>query len=507
MGVGLASAMRETTSAAILPRPRGPICAALRRWNLLYWGGDERGSDFSGRARISQLGSDRPKCATRRARHAFRLRRERAPPSAFSETGRPPRAISTSAQHRRRVASAARHRDQQQPVGDLGAARSQSAAETLAQKAIAAGIPRDQVDGNDVSPCASASQEAARRARGRRPASLIEAVTYRLGDHTTADDARRYRDAAEVTGNGQNDPVARLREHLVARGVESGGKERVLAERRPRWRQAAEAYLATRPSRSRPCSTTSSQSCPRQCWQNARRRSRKESAVAERNLVEAINLALARAMEEDSSVVILGEDVGRRRRLQGDRRAARALRQRARAGYAACRGCDRRRVGGHGGAGLPPGCGNPVHGLRLQRDRSAPEPRLASAHAHARPPLLPDGPAHAVRRRHPRARASFRKRGGVLRQYSGPARGRPVLAQARLRLLLAAIRDPDPVVFLEPTRIYRSSGEEVADSGEAMPLDVCFTLREGSDVTLVGWGAMLNETRPLPTALRTRNSC
>jgi 2-oxoisovalerate dehydrogenase E1 component subunit beta len=61
------------------------------------------------------------------------------------------------------------------------------------------------------------------------------------------------------------------------------------------------------------------------------------------------------------------------------------------------------------------------------------------------------------------------------------------------RLLLAAIRDPDPVVVLEPTRLYRSGREEVPDDGEAMPLDTCLTLREGADVTLVGWGAMAVE--------------
>ena len=61
-------------------------------------------------------------------------------------------------------------------------------------------------------------------------------------------------------------------------------------------------------------------------------------------------------------------------------------------------------------------------------------------------------------------------------------------------LLLAAIRDPDPVVFLEPTRLYRLFKEEVADDGVALPLDTCFTLREGTDITLVSWGAMVYET-------------
>jgi len=61
-------------------------------------------------------------------------------------------------------------------------------------------------------------------------------------------------------------------------------------------------------------------------------------------------------------------------------------------------------------------------------------------------------------------------------------------------LLLAAIRDPDPVIFMEPKRIYRMVKEEVPDDGEALPLDVCFVLREGKDITLVTWGAMVHET-------------
>jgi 2-oxoisovalerate dehydrogenase E1 component beta subunit len=61
-------------------------------------------------------------------------------------------------------------------------------------------------------------------------------------------------------------------------------------------------------------------------------------------------------------------------------------------------------------------------------------------------------------------------------------------------LLLAAIRDPDPVVFLEPKRIYRLQKQEIEDNGEALPLDVCFTLRNGSDITLVSWGASMHET-------------
>ena len=70
-------------------------------------------------------------------------------------------------------------------------------------------------------------------------------------------------------------------------------------------------------------------------------------------------------------------------------------------------------------------------------------------------------------------------------------------------LLLAAIRDPDPVLYLEPKRVYRLTKQELDDDGEALPLDVCFVLREGSDVTLVSWGAMLHETLGAAEALAT----
>lgn len=68
-------------------------------------------------------------------------------------------------------------------------------------------------------------------------------------------------------------------------------------------------------------------------------------------------------------------------------------------------------------------------------------------------------------------------------------------------LMLASIRDPDPVIFLEPSRLYRFAKQEVKDDGKALPLDVCFTLREGDDVTLVTWGAMIRETLAAANAL------
>ncbi len=72
-------------------------------------------------------------------------------------------------------------------------------------------------------------------------------------------------------------------------------------------------------------------------------------------------------------------------------------------------------------------------------------------------------------------------------------------------LLLAAIRDPDPVIFLEPERIYRLMKQEVPDNGVALPLDKCFISRTGSDVTLISWGAMMHETLQAADLLAKQN--
>jgi pyruvate dehydrogenase E1 component beta subunit len=77
----------------------------------------------------------------------------------------------------------------------------------------------------------------------------------------------------------------------------------------------------------------------------------------------------------------------------------------------------------------------------------------------------------------------------------------PSSPQRAYGLLLASIRDPDPVIFLEPTRLYRLFKQPVEDNGEALPLDVCFRLREGTDATVVSWGAALHEVLAAADAL------
>ena len=111
----------------------------------------------------------------------------------------------------------------------------QTAAETLAQKAHAYGIPGIQVDGNDVFAVYAAATEAIERTRRGEGPSLIEAVTYRLGDHTTADDASRYRPEEEVEEWEGRDPILRLRRYLVEQELWDDDQETVLLEEAASW--------------------------------------------------------------------------------------------------------------------------------------------------------------------------------------------------------------------------------------------------------------------------------
>ena len=128
--------------------------------------------------------------------------------------------------------------------------RLQTGSETLAQKAIAAGFTGEQVDGNDVVAMRAAAEEAIAAARGGKGPHFIEAVTYRLGDHTTSDDASRYRSAEEVQAHWKQEPVTRLRSYLVRQKTWSKADEEQLAtECHERVEAAVERYVTTAPRR------------------------------------------------------------------------------------------------------------------------------------------------------------------------------------------------------------------------------------------------------------------
>jgi pyruvate dehydrogenase E1 component alpha subunit len=122
----------------------------------------------------------------------------------------------------------------------------QTGAETLAQKGLAGGLHCLQVDGNDIVAVLEAMRRAHERARSGEGGSVIEFMTYRLHDHTTADDARRYRDDAEVKDAWTREPFLRLRKFLTDAGLWDEAQEQAwIAECGQRVDEEINAYLQT----------------------------------------------------------------------------------------------------------------------------------------------------------------------------------------------------------------------------------------------------------------------
>lgn len=121
----------------------------------------------------------------------------------------------------------------------------QCSAETIAQKAIGAGIEGVVVDGNDYFAVYYSVKEALKKAYAGKGATLIEAVTYRLGDHTTADDANRYRNPKELKEAWENEPIKRMRNYLINNSLWDEAKEKeLLKEVTTEIKSAVASYLS-----------------------------------------------------------------------------------------------------------------------------------------------------------------------------------------------------------------------------------------------------------------------
>jgi pyruvate dehydrogenase E1 component alpha subunit len=253
--IGTASAMRAEDVLFSTYRENGALMwrGVTIEEILNYWGGDERGSDFACSRHDFPLcipvGSQAPHAAG--AAYAFKLRRQNRVAVCMLGDGATSKGDVYEAMNFAGV--------QKLPLvfvinNNMWAisvpVRLQTGAATLAQKAIAAGMPGEQVDGNDIIAVRASVEEAIAMARSGMGPTLIEAVTYRLGDHTTADDARRYRPDEEVQARWKEDPIARLKKHLVDQGVWSKvDEERLVAECQQKIDEAVARYLALPPRR------------------------------------------------------------------------------------------------------------------------------------------------------------------------------------------------------------------------------------------------------------------
>ncbi len=250
VGTGVANAMREEDILLPSFREHG---AQMRRGVsveelLQFWGGDERGSDFSGPRR------DFPNCipvATHfphaaGAALALKLRDESGVADAIAGDG----ATSKGDFYEAINLAGAWQLPMLVVIVNNGWAISvprtaQSHARTLAQKAISAGIQGEMVDGNDVLAVLDATRNCLDDIRSGKGPRLIEALTYRLGDHTTADDASRYRDDGVVSGHWKEEPISRLRDYMAGLGAWAKEDEQsLLAEARRQIEAGVERYLS-----------------------------------------------------------------------------------------------------------------------------------------------------------------------------------------------------------------------------------------------------------------------
>ncbi len=233
VGVGVAAAMAERD--ILVPSYRDHAAQFYRGMSmsecLLYWGGDERGSDFA-KAR-----GDFPNCvpvATQApqavgAAYALMARKQDRVVVTFigdggTSNGAFYEALNMAGVWKTPVVFViSNNRWAISTPREL-----ESAAETLAQKGVAAGIEGRQVDGNDVIAVHEVARAAIDKARSGGGPTLIEALTYRLGDHTTADDASRYRDPDIVRAEWAREPISRLRAYLISEGAWSKEQEAAL---------------------------------------------------------------------------------------------------------------------------------------------------------------------------------------------------------------------------------------------------------------------------------------
>ena len=217
--------------------------------------------------------------------------------------------------------------------------------------------------------------------------------------------------------------------------------------------------------------------------------------MAELNVVQALNLALARSMADDERVIVLGEDVG----VDGGVfRVTEGLLDRFGTGRVLDTPLAETAIVGVAIGAAAQGF-RPIAEIQFMGFLYSTVDQLVNHASRLRwrtrgrltCPLVVrvpyGGGIHALEHHSESTEALFAHIPGLRVVIpSSPARA--------YGMLLAAVRDPDPILFLEPKRIYRTVKEEVVDDGVATPLDVCFQLREGRDLTLVSWGAMLVET-------------
>lgn len=393
--------------------------------------------------------------------------------------------------------------------------KKQTASESIVQKAVAYGIHGTRVDGMDALAMYQATTEAIARARDGGGPTLIEAICYRYGPHATADDPDRYRSQTEVEEWRRRDPVDRMRKLLERRRLWSESQEEALLAESTVLFDTALRNLedAEQPGREdiirhtyaripeilkeqlhelqRLAGEEPTEFPAAELWPAAMEQE-PVGPTKSWTMAEAINAAMRQGMENDEDIILLGEDVGL---AGGVFRVTEDL---------------QRSFGDERVLDTPlneSGILGTAIGMAVSGSRTIAEvqfegfvypafDQIAShlgrirfrSRGHATVPVVlrfPNGAGIGAHEHHCDSPEAYfaHAPGLVVVIPSTPADAKGLMA--------AALESPDPIVFMEPKVLYRSGREDVPVDHFTVPLGKARVRREGSDITIVSYGAMV----------------
>jgi pyruvate/2-oxoglutarate/acetoin dehydrogenase E1 component/TPP-dependent pyruvate/acetoin dehydrogenase alpha subunit len=398
----------------------------------------------------------------------------------------------------------------------------QTASKTIAQKAVAYGFEGILADGNDVIASYEATKYAVDKARRGGGPTLIEFSTYRLGPHTTAElVSNKLKAPDEVAEWEKRSPIFRFERYLRSRNLlDDKSKEQIAAAAQRRLDEAVHAYRSTAP----PNPTTMfdyTYSIPTPALVEERAEAfggsqpppsqRSEPSVAGGkpgvNLRNAVNMALREGMKRDKRVVVFGEDVGKN---GGVFQVTRGLQEEF----------GPERVFDTPLAELS--IGGIFVGLSLGGLVPVAEFQFDSFSIPAFDQIF----GHVARMRN-RTRGRYAPRGVIRFPYGAGIRAPELHSESpeayfshtpglkvvipstpfdAKGLLSSALLEPDPVIFMEPKKIYDSPKMEVPEEEYRIPIGKARVAIEGTDITFVSWGAMMVPTLQASEVLQNERS-
>jgi 2-oxoisovalerate dehydrogenase E1 component len=381
--------------------------------------------------------------------------------------------------------------DEEMPVG-------------VAERAAGYGFPGERVDGNDPVAVYEATSRAMERARSGKGPTLVEAIVYRLTPHSSDDDDRRYRTSEEVETHRGSEPVSAFRATLVRAGMLTEADDDAITAEIDAAVDAAQAAAEAAPDPDPETLTTHVYSTSEPAADDLAP-DQPPAEGRELNMLEAIREAMADEMEVDPRVFVMGEDVG----AGGVFRATEGLRERFGEWRSFSTPIAESQIAGTAVGAAFAGL-RPIAEMQFS-DYSYPAfNQIVNEAARTRYRTLGDFPCPIV------VRAPFG--GGVhgaLYHSQSPeamychSPGLKVIAPSNpydaKGLLIAAIRDPDPVLFLEHKRAYRLIKGIVPEGPYALAIGRARIVREGRHLSVITYGLMVHQALKAAAHLAQEN--